>query len=311
MPYPSFDPSTFGGSPASGPAQAAGAASSFGAAAGRSTRATFDPAAGLPGGRPAFAGAAGAYASHRAPLPSEVVAYLRALLPPARRGRLLDVGTGTGIALLPLLPAVTSAIGIDPDSELLDRTAAALVQGASGADVELRAQRAEAFTVPTGWQADLVTVCRAFHWFDRPAFLRRVVPVMSPGASLAVLSDRSVWSGDQEWKSAVVGVITDFLGPRRRAGAGFYEPPARPFVDEIRDGGLHDVVTVEFPFRRTLTIDAFLGELRSTSFASRAVLGSAHGPFEARLRDVLASFVDASGQLLDDNSFSVIVAERR
>jgi SAM-dependent methyltransferase len=310
MPYPSFDPSTFSGSPASGPARAAGAASSFGAAADSSPRRTFDPARGFGGGRSTFAGTADAYAAHRAPLPEDVVSYLRALLPSGRRGRLLDVGTGTGAALLPLLPAVSSAIGIDPDAHLLDRTAATLSGGASGADVELRAQPAEAFTVPTGWQADLVTVCRAFHWFDRPAFLERVTPVMNAGASLAVLSDHSVWSDDQPWKSAVIGVITEFLGPRRRAGDGFYEPPARPFVEDIRASGLQNVVTVEFPFRRTLTVEDMLGELRSSSFASRAVLGRAHTRFESRLREALAPVARADGRLVDDNVFTVIVAER-
>lgn len=311
MPYPTFDPSLFDGTPASSPARAAGTASAFGVAPGAPARATFDPSTGFAPGRSTFAGTADAYAAHRAPLPDEVVSYLRALLPSGRRGRLLDVGSGTGIALLPLLPAVTSAIGVEPDTDLLDKTAAALARGASGADVELRPQRAETFTVPAGWRADLVTVCRAFHWFDRAAFLARVMPIMNPGASLAVLTDHSVWAANQPWKSSAVGVITKFLGPHRRAGAGFYTPPARPFIDEIRDAGLQNVVSVEFRYRRVVSIDEFLGELRSSSFASPAVLEDAHARFEAHLRETLTPFTNETGKLIDDNAFTVIVAEKR
>ncbi|MDR2997022.1 MAG: methyltransferase domain-containing protein [Microbacterium sp.] len=253
-----------------------------------------------------FASTAEHYRRHRSGIPAKVAEILASAAPQGAPRRLLDVGTGPGFVIDALLPWFDEAIGVDLDADLL----AIAHQELPGDRVRLVHAPAESFDLPASWSAHLVTVCRAFHWFDRPVFLRHIADRMAPDAVLAVFGDQSIWAGGDEWKERTREVVQDVLGERRRAGAGTYDRPAGRFEDEIAEAGFQEVTTTRVPVVRTRTVDSVIGLMHSTSFASPAVLGDRAGEFDRRLRERLAPLTDADGLLVDHNEFHIILAGR-
>jgi|GEM_PF-828263 len=256
-----------------------------------------------------FTSTASFYGAYRSDVPTSVADLLSAAAPTAPAGhprRLLDVGTGTGFVIRALVPPFDEAIGVDPDGELLAAAVEDLSTEIRDGRVSLRPGTAEDFTVPDGWRAHLVTVCRAFHWFDRTRFLARARDVLEPDGMLAVFGDRSVWAADATWKETALDVVREFLGDERRAGSDTYRRPTRDYADELRTAEFRDVRRQRVPVRRTRTVESVIGYLHSTSFASLAVLGEQADTFDDRLRERLTPLVDEDGVLVDDNAFDVV-----
>jgi SAM-dependent methyltransferase len=257
-----------------------------------------------------FASTAEFYRRYRSGITPEVAELLIDAAPPGSPRsprRLLDVGTGTGFVIDALLPAFDEAIGVDVDEDLL---AVAREQFAGTDQVRLVHGAAESFTVPADWKAHLVTVCRAFHWFDRQAFLAHVVEFMAPGAAIAVLGDRSIWAGGDEWKDRARQVVQDMLGPARRAGAGTYDAGDGRFTDDLAGAGFADVTSSFVPVRRVRTVHSVIGLLHSMSFASPAVLGDRLDEFDTRIRETLTPLTDGRGELVDHNEFYIYTGTR-
>ena len=258
-----------------------------------------------------FASTAEFYGAYRSDVPPVVAQRLAEAAPSAGPDgvrRLLDVGTGTGFVITALTPYFDDVIGVDPDPDLLAVASRSLSSQIAQHRVALVHGTAEDFTVPSGWRPQLVTVCRAFHWFDRPRFLARAGDVLAPGGVLAIFGDRSVWAANAPWKTATLGVVREFLGEERRAGAGMYRAPTHDYADDLVRAGYRPVERQSVPVRRTRTVESVIGYLHSTSFASLAVLGDRVSAFDDQLADRLAAFVDADGLLVDDNEFDILTA---
>lgn len=253
-----------------------------------------------------FASTAEHYRRHRSGVPVEVAEILASAAPQGSPRRLLDVGTGPGFVIDALLPWFDEAIGVDLDPDLL----AIAREELPGDRVRLVQAPAESFELAPQWAAHLVTVCRAFHWFDRPAFLHHVADRMAPNGVLAVFGDQSIWAGGDEWKERTREVVQEILGEQRRAGAGTYDRPAGRFEDDVADAGFRGITTTRVPVVRTRTVDSVIGLMHSMSFASPAVLGDRAGEFDRRLGERLAPLTDRDGLLVDHNEFHIILAVR-
>jgi SAM-dependent methyltransferase len=258
-----------------------------------------------------FASTAEFYGAYRADVPPVVARRLEEAAPSGGVDgvrRLLDVGTGTGFVITALSPYFDDAIGVDPDPELLSVASRSLASQIAQHRVTLLRGTAEDLTVPSGWRPQLVTVCRAFHWFDRARFLARAGDVLAPGGVLAIFGDRSVWAANAPWKTATLEVLREFLGEERRAGAGTYRAPTHDYADDLIEAGYSSVERQSVPVRRTRTVESVIGYLHSTSFASLAVLDDRADAFDDQLAERLAPFVDTDGLLVDDNEFDILTA---
>lgn len=267
-----------------------------------------------------FTGTAGYYRRYRPGIPTYVADLLADAVRDVPTRRLLDVGTGSGLMVAALLGRFDDVIAIDNDAQMLAAAEQALrPQLPDGTTLLLQQAGAEEFVPPPGWRADLVTICRAFHWLDQPAVLARLDDQVAPDGVVAVLGDQSLWTVDLPWTRAVRAVVQDFLGPQRRAGDGtFTDTDPRPYREIMRDSAFDDVDEHVVPVRRTWTADAVLGYLHSTSFAAPQLFGDRLAAFDDAVLACLARHSDPDdpddpgdpGGLVEDNRFTVVLGRR-
>lgn len=257
-----------------------------------------------------FTGTASYYQRYRPGIPDSVAEILDEAAPRGEPRRLLDIGTGTGMVVQALIGRFDDIIAIDTDPEML-----------AGAEETLRPRvpehgslvlaqiGAEDFTPPPGWRAELVTICRAFHWLDQTAVLRRLDGQVAPAGAVAIFGDSSFWAGGSPWKSAVRSVIQDFLGERRRAGTGTFHHHDRPYTEILTESPFDQVEEVRVPVTREWTTESILGYLYSTSFAAPVLFDDRIGEFEEAMTAALAGFSD-NDTFREDDEFVIRIGRR-
>lgn len=257
-----------------------------------------------------FAGLAGYYSEFRPGIPPEVARVLTDAVAGEPHRTLLDLGTGTGQVIQAIHESFVDIIGVDPDAEMLE-LAEKNCQPFVSPDGMIRffGVSAESFVAPAGWQASLVTICRAFHWMDQPRVLASLEPIIHAGGAVAIFGDSSFWEASSEWKKAVRAVIQEFLGEQRRAGGGVFSHHNRPYSEILSESPFHEVEEVRVPVRRIWTTDSILGYLYSTSFAAPPLFGERIDSFEARIREVLAQH-SSSDTYEEDNEFLIRLGRR-
>jgi ubiquinone/menaquinone biosynthesis C-methylase UbiE len=253
-----------------------------------------------------FRGAAPYYARFRRPPPCEVVQYLVERFELNGRGRLLDVGCGTGQVFCRLAPCFEEVVGVDRDPEMVHL--AKLAAGDVGlTKVQVVEGAAESISASMG-KFRMVTFGASFHWMERQTVACAMYKILEPNGAMVVLSPGGIHAGETPWEQVIKDVLSEFLGMDRRAGSGKY-----------RAGKRHAEVLAETPFgvpvvkhlaiSETWTLDEVVGYLYSTSYASRFVLGANAEAFEDAIRTRLSS-LQPSGTFEKQAEYTVISALR-
>ncbi|MBA0127241.1 class I SAM-dependent methyltransferase [Haloechinothrix sp. YIM 98757] len=257
-----------------------------------------------------FTSAVEYYRRYRPGIPSEVVALLTDATPHHRPRRLLDIGTGTGLVVAALQEHVDDILAIDPDEDMLTAAEATLrPHTPQGVRLELQQCAAEELTLPAGWQADLVTICRTFHWTDQPTVLQRLDHHVAPDGVVAIFGDSSLWTVRTPWTETVRTVVQEFLGENRRAGTGTFTQHDRPYSEIMAASPFSEVREYRVPVTRHWRYETILGYLYSTSFAAPRLFGNRRTEFESTLRDRLAA-VSPHDVFVEDNEFVLRIGQR-
>ncbi|MEV5766105.1 methyltransferase domain-containing protein [Micromonospora sp. NPDC052213] len=257
-----------------------------------------------------FRGTVDFYRQYRPGIPQSVASILAGAVPARSPRRLFDIGTGTGLVVEALLCRFDDIIAIDNDADMLSAAESALrPQLPDGACLLLQQVTAEDFLPPLGWQADLVTICRAFHWLDQATVLSRLDAQVSLGGAVAIFGDNSFWTATSPWKAAVRSVIQDFLGEQRRAGASMFQHHNRPYSDIMRESRFNQIEEITVPVTRTWTADSILGYLYSTSFAAPHLFGDCLDAFDRAARRALKQFSDTD-VFEEENEFLIRIGRR-
>ncbi|MEV5543300.1 class I SAM-dependent methyltransferase [Saccharopolyspora shandongensis] len=259
-----------------------------------------------------FTGTATYYRQFRPGIPVDVAAVLDQAAParPSGSRRLLDVGTGTGLVAEALLDRFDDIIALDNDVDMLAAAESSLrPKLPENSRLTLVESTAENFTPPAGWQAELVTICRAFHWLDQAAVLALLDRQVAADGAVAIFADNSFWAAGSLWKEAVRDVVKSFLGEQRRAGAGTFQHHNRPYSEIMEESPFNEVEEVRVPVHRTWTAESILGYLYSTSFAAPHLFGDRLKEFEAAVKNRLADFSD-NDTFPEDNEFLIRLGRR-
>jgi SAM-dependent methyltransferase len=264
--------------------------------------------------RDIFKGTASYYARYRPGYPEPFLAYVARRFGLDGRGRLLDLGCGSGQLALPLAPHFEEVLGLDPEPEMLrEAEAAAARTGTTNARfLEAGSQDLGRLRSSLG-RFRLVTMGASFHWMDRGPTLKALYEMVEPGGGLVISWLRLTANNPQnEWMRVADAVIKRHLGQDRRAGSAYY----------VEQEETHEQVIARSPFRRMEVISAFAspyiyqqrrdiegitGWLYSTSYANPSVLGPLREPFEQDLRETLLD-LQPSGQFEEEVYVGAILA---
>lgn len=248
------------------------------------------------------------YAAYRPGIPRAAVELLARRVAGQEDRALLDLGSGTGQVPLALAGTTSEIDVVEQDAGMLGEADKAL----AGLPVTVRLHNtsAEQFTPPASYRADLVTVCRAFHWMKQDVVLSRLEGMTAPDATVAVMGDGSLWTARAAWTDALRALIQEYLGTKRRAGVGKeYTAHARPYCEILGESPFDQVEEHTIAVEREWTTETVIGYLYSTSFAARPLFGEQVEGFERRARVLLDEHADASG-LIEHASFQVVLGRR-
>lgn len=245
--------------------------------------------------RTLFQGSAAYYERGRLPYAAGFPELLAEALGLDGRGRLLDVGCGPGIVLLPMARFFTEAVGVDPDEDMLaEAERRAVRRGVTNA----RWVAARAEDLPAGLgEFRAVVFAQSFHWTDRERVAATVLEMLEPGGALVHVSDLKEPPPDPAPPPSpappyerVADLVRRYLGPVRRAGQGVLvdgTPGGEGPI--IERAGFEDYGRLVVPAGEvvTRTSDDIVAWTFSRSDAAPHLFGDRLAEFERDLRALL------------------------
>ncbi|MEV1040471.1 class I SAM-dependent methyltransferase [Streptomyces sp. NPDC050204] len=267
-----------------------------------------------------FADTAPYYRTYRPGIPDPAVRLLTRAVAGRTDPVLLDLGSGTGQVPLALHEVFTEIDVVERDAGMLAEAGQALA-GIPSTTVRTHNTTAEQFVPPRpGWAADMVTICRAFHWMDQSAVLGVLDTCTAKDAVVVVMGDGSLWTARTDWTDDLRALIQEYTGPRRKAGKDkTYTAHDRPYREILGESVFSAVEEHTIPVERAWTPDTVIGYLYSTSFSSRPLIAGDAGnkeerelrvkDFEQRARTLLTGHA-ARGGLVEHARFDVLLARR-
>lgn len=242
-----------------------------------------------------FTGTACYYSRYRLGYPEGLLGILRTCYRPDGAGRLLDLGCGTGQLAIPLRRDFAEVVGIDISPEMIAE-AARICREQRIPPIDFRVMPAEHIDkLPD--QFDLIVCGNALHWMERSAVLTKSHALLTEGGGMAIFAggSGSVWSGVEPWQQETVRVIKRWLGDTRLAGDGEYPQQLKRHEDFIAASPFTLRQTGDYSFGHRWDIAGIIGNLYSTSYCNKRLLGDRAAAFEADLRRTLLA-LNPTGQ---------------
>ncbi|MFD0679109.1 MULTISPECIES: class I SAM-dependent methyltransferase [unclassified Paenibacillus] len=256
-----------------------------------------------------FKGTAWYYSRYRPLYPSSLIRFLVNKFSLNGEGRLLDLGCGTGQLALRFNDWFEETVGVDTEPEMLDE-ANRLSNANRVDDVRWLQGRAEELAAEWG-SFRLITIAKAFHWMDRESILEILYNSTEENGGIAIIDNFNKIQKSSNWKLKVNETVKRWLGDERRAGNRTYTPPKERYEDTIANSRFKAVESHVLPcYSYTWTIDSILGNLYSSSFASKRLFGDNLERFEHDLKSALLD-VDSAGVFTEELAVSVITAMKK
>ncbi|OME74583.1 SAM-dependent methyltransferase [Paenibacillus odorifer] len=238
-----------------------------------------------------FKGTAVYYSKYRPQYPSSLIRFLIQKFSLNGEGRLLDLGCGTGQLGLRFSDWFEEMIGVDTESGMLEE-ANRLSKIHRVDNVSWMLGRAE--ELQNVWGSFRLTIlAKAFHWMDRSSILE------------------ILYHSSDNWQLKVNEVVKRWLGNERIAGDSIYTHPKERHEDIVARSSFKNVERMILPsYSVTWTVDSILGNLYSTSYASKRLFGDQLERFEADLKSSLLE-IEPTGKFTEVLSVSVITALKK
>lgn len=214
--------------------------------------------------RETFDRASGLYHSARPDYPDELFVHLLAVTGLAPPDRLLEVGSGTGKATLPLARRGFRLTCIELGGNL---AAVARRHLAAFADVEVIEGSFEHWSAGEREPFDLVFAATAWHWIDPTVRQRKAWEALPPGGHLAFWSAAHVFPVEGDRFFMEIQDVYDDIGEALPPGSHRAAPgELEEHRAEIEASGLFDVVDVRhFDWETVYDADGYIDLLNTFS----------------------------------------------
>ncbi|ADW68083.1 Methyltransferase type 11 [Granulicella tundricola MP5ACTX9] len=203
-----------------------------------------------------FTGRVEEYVRFRSRYPRQVLDVLRERCGLTQSDLIADIGAGTGMLSELFLEAGNPVIAVEPNSEM---RAACRMLAARFPKLSISDASAEA-TGLTKTSVDLVTVGRAFHWFDQERALAEFHRILRPGKWVTLVTNRRSQRGSaqaEEYENILLEFGKDYEQVR-----GSY----RSF-EGLRPYGGAETFEVKMQADEQMTLQEFVGQTQSLSVA--------------------------------------------
>ncbi len=178
----------------------------------------------------------------------------------------IDLGCGTGQLTVPLASRVRSAVGVDPEPDMLNLAAAAA-----------RAESVGNVSWVRGFDSDLptiadhlgrgtigaITVATAIHWMSHDQLFTAARSIVRPGGGVAVVTNGlPLWLQDTDWSRRLRMVLEEWTGRDVHSSCGTDDDARRAYGAAMANAGftVHHT-TVEYEAK--LDIQGVIGGLFS------------------------------------------------
>ena len=211
--------------------------------------------------RGTFDSAAERYQRARPPYPRQVFDDLAVMAQLERGSRILEIGSGTGLATVPLAERGYQIVAVELGAELAAIARHRLV---TYPNVEMVVALFEDWPLPRE-PFDAVVSATAFHWIDPDIRVMKARRALRPGGSLAIIETRRVPVGDEQLFADLWRCSERFdptARPPRELTAD--EPPDA--LAEIEGSGLFDhVASRRYDWTQEYTTDGYVDLLMTFS----------------------------------------------
>ncbi len=251
-----------------------------------------------------FEGTAEYYAKYRAAYPHQIFDDIIKKFKLNAEGRFMDLGCGTGELAIPLAKYFEKVLALDPDKQMLEKGYKKAYK-LSIHNIEWQKGSSKTLTGVKG-PFKLITMGQSFHWMEVKEVLEQLYRLIEDEGGVVIVgtvpTSQNKLSTDKDL--VINELITKYLGPERRAGKNLYKPDGNDWEKEVFPnsafGGFekHDYV-----IRVERNLDQVIGNLFSTSFASKKLLGKFATDFESELRQKLISISNGK-KFIDRVQFS-------
>jgi SAM-dependent methyltransferase len=235
-----------------------------------------------------FGKTAGDYSKHRQGFPDRFFDRLAdfGLPPPGGRGRVVDLGSGTGTLARGLALRGSDVVGVDIAAPLLEQ--AARLDSEAGVSVRYHVAPAEATGLPAG-EADAVTAGQCWHWFDRPRAAAEAMRLLSPGGLLIIahLDWLALPGNAVELTEQLIAAHSPAQpAPHLRfgGGAGLYGP----WLRDAAVAGFAALETFSFDVVLSYTHEAWRGRARASAAIGASLSPERVAAFDSALDAALA-----------------------